>query len=785
MIEKLISKSIRLAYMGGVAVSLGLVSQSAFAQEATQRVEITGSSIKRIQAEGSLPVQTLSKAQIEQSGATNVADLIASLPSLQGFISASASVNGGGGGLQTASIHGIGEDYTLVLINGRRVGPTGTGSVVNLASIPLAAVERVEILTDGASALYGSDAIAGVVNFILKKNQQDFQVEATYGAPEKTPGKGRTTNFAISKGFGDLQKDKYNVLFSYSHDEQTELNASNRSFSRNGGLRPFVNNGRLVTLYQTSFNSTPANAILDLANGDSVAFNPYYESNGNCPAPNTINVNGICRYNFARSVELVPELKRDSFTASANYQFNPNTKFFVEGLYSVFKNTARYAPNAQPLGLDINSTLYKNSIVPVLGKIGVDPTEVIGASYNLRVTETGGRTDEYKTNAFHFATGIEGTIKDWDYVVSYIHSESKQTDTPKGGYLSGNYYDQQVAAGLFNPFAAPSAAGVQALAGGIAQDKFNSSKSTLDIVSARANSEIFAAPGGGAQLGVGADFTKQGYKHYASPETLAQSSVNPTVADTIIGGPAGDFPGDASRNSYGGFAELFVPVLKNFDVTLSGRYDKYERIENDQTYDQNSVFVGSQKQGNSQSSGTYKFAVAYRPVEQLLLRGSYGTGFRAPTLNNVVAPLQNGGSTGFHACPITSGPLLPLCRPGSSEYNFLVGGNALSGDTGLKAEKSKQFTLGFRVEPIKELSLGFDFWDVKLRNQIATLPENTVFDDPVTYASLFTSYFDPIQRQNVLAAILTPFNLAKSEFQGIDWDHTLTLPTSIGKFSFN
>jgi len=103
----------------------------------------------------------------------------------------------------------------------------------------------------------------------------------------------------------------------------------------------------------------------------------------------------------------------------------------------------------------------------------------------------------------------------------------------------------------------------------------------------------------------------------------------------------------------------------------------------------------------------------------------------------------------------------------------------------LKAEKSKQFTLGFRVEPIKELSLGFDFWDVKLRNQIATLPENTVFDDPVTYASLFTSYFDPIQRQNVLAAILTPFNLAKSEFQGIDWDHTLTLPTSIGKFSFN
>lgn len=170
MVEKILSRSVRLMFVGGVAMGAGMLAQPVFAQDATpQRIEITGSSIKRIAKEGALPVQTLSRKDIEQTGVTNVADLVASLPAMQGFITSSASVNGGGSGVQTASIHAIGTAYTLVLLNGRRMAPYGTGSAVNLASIPLSAVERVEILTDGASTLYGSDAIAGVINFILKK----------------------------------------------------------------------------------------------------------------------------------------------------------------------------------------------------------------------------------------------------------------------------------------------------------------------------------------------------------------------------------------------------------------------------------------------------------------------------------------------------------------------------------------------------------------------------------------------------------------------------------------
>jgi iron complex outermembrane receptor protein len=124
-----------------------------------------------------------------------------------------------------------------------------------------------------------------------------------------------------------------------------------------------------------------------------------------------------------------------------------------------------------------------------------------------------------------------------------------------------------------------------------------------------------------------------------------------------------------------------------------------------------------------------------------------------------------------------------LCNPGSSEYTLLTGGNASTGAGSLKPEESKQATLGFRLEPVASLSIGFDFWDVKLTNQIQTLSEDTVFGNPKLYDSLLRSYFDPIQKQNVLAAALTPFNLASSHFQGIDWDHTYKTATPFGKLN--
>ncbi len=783
MVEKILSRSVRLMFASGVVMGAGMLAQPAFAQDAApQRVEITGSSIKRIAVEGALPVQTLSKAQIEQSGATTAADLIASLPSMQGFISSSASINGGGAGTQTASIHGIGDGYTLVLLNGRRVAPFTTGSTVNLANIPLSAVERVEILTDGASALYGSDAIAGVVNFILKKNQKDFNVEFTYSTPQESP-KGKTTNFAISKGFGDLNKDGYNVLLAYSHDEQAELNASDRDFSKMGGVTPFNEGGKHYVMTMYSSNSIPGNVNINRADGGQVKFNPYKVLNGSCPSKNTFPGGNRCFFDYAATVQMLPELKRDNFMAAVNVNINDDLKFFAEGMATKFTSTAAFAPPAQPLGIDLNSALFKNSVIPAYTKLGYDATKVTKATMTLRLVDAGRRTDAWKTESKHLATGFEGSFKGWDYTASYIFSENKSTDQAVAGYTSGDKLAAVIASGAYNPLILPTAATKAAIAPAVDHHIFDAQTSRIQVLNLRGSTELFKMAGGSSSLGLGIDAMKQSYIDNPSEDYQGPTTAHPN-RDTIIGGGVGVLPVDSSRNSWGGFGEMFMPISKQFDVTAAARYDSYAAIKNNQIFDEHSVFLGAGTQGNAQSAATYKLSAAFRPMDTVLLRGSYGTGFKAPTMLNITQPLANGGSSNFYNCPVTSGPLFPLCN-GNAEYNLLTQGTADKGEKGLRPEKSTQWTVGFRVEPMPSLSLGFDLWQVEVKDQIKALSQKEVFTHPEKYNHLYYSYFDPISKENVFAALFRPFNLSKASFQGIDWDHSYRMATSAGKVTFN
>jgi iron complex outermembrane receptor protein len=201
--ETVLSRSLRVMFAGGLALGMHAAMAQDSANDASmQRVEITGSSIKRIAAESSLPVQSFSQKDVKKSGVTTVTDFIQQIPAMQGFSVAADSV-GGGGGVTTASIHDIGAAYTLVLLNGRRVAPSNSGTTIDLNSIPLSAIEPVEVLTDGASALYGADAIAGVVNFILKKGASPWEVNAKFNSPQKSGG--TSNSFSISKGFGDYE----------------------------------------------------------------------------------------------------------------------------------------------------------------------------------------------------------------------------------------------------------------------------------------------------------------------------------------------------------------------------------------------------------------------------------------------------------------------------------------------------------------------------------------------------------------------------------------------------
>ncbi|WP_342114107.1 TonB-dependent receptor [Pseudoduganella sp. OTU4001] len=765
MRETILSRSVRLMCMAG----LGLAAQPLLAQDNIQRVEITGSAIKRVAIEGALPVQALSKAQIEQTGATTVADLVATLPSMQGFVTSAASINGGGGGVQTASVHAIGTGYTLVLLNGRRIAPYSSGSAVNLASIPLSAVERVEILTDGASALYGSDAIAGVVNFILKKNQTDANIELTYNRPSKGSA-GATSNVAVSKGFGDLDSDGYNVLLAFSHDTQKELNASDRRFSAPGGVHPFEEAGKKYSLYQTSSNSIPGNVTVRNPNPQAM-FNPSLLATGTCGAPNTFKVDNKCVYNYGAVVELLPELKRDGLFASTNIRLGADWTFFAEGLYSKFTSTARYASPAQPLSLNINSALYKAHVVPGLVKLGIDPASVKSATMSLRLVDAGGRTDDWKTDAKHLAFGVQGTQWGWDLNAAYTHSESTAADHAVAGYVSSDKLDALMAAGTYNPFIVPTAETRAALAGAVLHQQLDETRSKIDVLNLRGSREVFGAPGGAAMLALGGDFLRQKYVYDPSAITMGANSLQPNFTDSPIGGVQGGLPTDASRKNWGAFAELVVPVMKGLELTGDVRYDSYDAVRDRMNFDSAGNLVAPAVKGNEASKTTYKLAAAWRPSDSLLVRASYGTGFKAPVMTDITNALQGGGNASAHPCPITSGPLLPLCA-GNTEYNLLSGGNPFSGAAGLRPETSKQSSMGLRFEPSRNLSLGLDFWNVEIKDQIAKLPENEVFGNPARYMGLFVSFYDPIQKQNVLAASLTPFNLSKSHYQGIDWDHT-------------
>ncbi|MGO4469064.1 TonB-dependent receptor domain-containing protein, partial [Pseudoduganella sp. RAF53_2] len=708
----------------------------------------------------------------------------ATLPSMQGLITSSASVNGGGGGVQTASVHGIGTKYTLVLLNGHRIAPYTAGSSVNLASIPLSAVERVEILTDGASALYGSDAIAGVVNFILKKDQKDLNVELTYNRPSKGTN-GTTSNVAISKGFGDFDTEGYNVLLAYSHDTQKELNAEDRRFSAPGGVHNFVEGGKTYSLYQLSSNSIPGNVTATLSDGSKTSFNPGLINTGTCGAANTFKVGNRCLFNYATTVELLPELKRDGFFASASVKINSSLKFFAEGLYSKFTSTARFAAPAQPLSLDISTPMFQSNVMPALVKLGVDPSKVASATMNLRLVDAGGRTDDWETKAKHVVFGLEGNAFGWDFNTGYTHSQNDSLDHAAAGYTSGDKLDALMRAGTYNPFIVPNADTKVALAPAVLHQLLDETISKIDVLSIRGSREVFGAPGGAVMLAVGSDYTRQKYVDQPSPIAMGPNSLQPNWTDTNVGGGTGALPVDAKRNNWGAFAELVVPVMKDLELTGDVRYDSYDAVKNAMNFDSaTGQLAAPATQGNKASKSTYKVAAAWRPIDNTLLRASYGTGFKAPSLSDITAPLANFGSSNFHPCPITSGPLLPLCN-GTAEYTLLQGGNAASGAQGLRPETSKQATVGFRVEPVKSLSIGLDLWDVKLKDQIKTLPESEVFGNPARYMNLFSAYYDPIVKAKVLAASLSPMNLSSSHYRGLDWDSTLSTGTPVGKVTVN
>lgn len=770
--RSVLARSILAACGASAAV---LAVQPAMAQEAAQleRVVITGSSIKRIAAEGALPVTVMKAEEIKASGVTSMVDLVKKLSSAQGSTGESASVGGSSFGFSGISIHNIGETRTLVLLNGRRLAQfggqtlTGFAAGFDLNSIPLSAIDRVELLTDGASALYGADAIAGVVNFITKRNSTEGDVTIGMSNPVKGAQEKR---LSATKGFGTLEDNGYNVMLSFGHDERTQQFSTDRSFAKTGKVL-FDYNGKQYRKQQFSASPIPANALDDLGQ----LISPYQKTNGTCPAK-TFRViepyndgsglaDDYCGFDFVGELEIYPERKRDNFMASAATKIGEH-EVFADVLLSRTSQTSRIAPVPGGISIPAGSALHNQYLVPV--GIAGDST----AFY--RLFDMGKRTSNDTADFSNIVLGSKGLMYGWDYNAGYSHSVSDVKGS-LSGYPGALAVSKLRSSGLLDPFVGPgqqSAAAQAAIAAANYTGYWDGGVSSLDSLSLNGSRELTQLAGGAMMLGVGANINREGFE--SKPSLFAQGKLADPVAGTLCDGtPAnpcdqrfGDAssspPYSASRTSQGVFGELVMPVSKSLELGAAVRLDHYSDFGN---------------------ANTAKANFRWTPSPKWLVRGSIGNGFHAPTVPQVNASLRSYGVTSdkytctaaLQAVATANGA---VCQTGNRQYDQLAGGNP-----DLQPEESKQATLGVRFEPSPSMSFGADLWHVQIADSFGQLTEQLVFANPGAFPGSWSKQTDVGTGTTYLAFVADNRNLGNSYTTGLDLDFQGRTKTPFGLLS--
>lgn len=757
-----IAKAVRLAMMVGAtaAISAPAFSAEKVADE-VERIEVTGSAIKRTDMEGALPVTVITSEDILRSGVESVGDLMAQLPSMQGFTTSSDSVGGSGGGMQTASIHDLGEEYTLVLLNGRRLAPRGSGSTIDLNSIPLSAIARVDVLTDGAGALYGSDAIAGVVNFILKDNVDETTVTARMTRPQEEGGQG--WNGSITTGFGNLDNDGYNVLLSFSHDSKDQLASKDRDFAKTG-IISFQDNGRDLYFFNGSPNAIPGNGRFYFTDGTIHDFNPYREANGSC-AENTSSLGGWCWFDYTSTLEILPESERDSLLAKVDFKITDDIQGFVEASYSDFSMTTRIAP--YPSGgvlVSTESPLFDQYFTPNMPD-GYTMDDVRFGLGVWRALPAGNRTTEWNTKSTHIVAGIEGMLGDEiDFDMAFTHSVNDTDQNYPTGWLIQSEFGGAVESGAIDIFA-PAGAVTQEdvdAAGIVYSGPWSNSKTVMNGIDAKMSMPVFELSGGEAYIAAGAE-----YRMYDFDNSLSEANEN-AILLFLSAGTAYKL----ERDVYAAFTELYMPVMDNLDVTASLRYDNVGAVEDTL----NGLTVN-----DSDSAVTYKFSSKWQATDDILVRASYGTGFKAPSMLAIARPRVEFGVTGGnYSCPFSSGdPKAEWCKPGTQQYNVYSQGNP-----DLESETSKQYTVGFVYAPDNKFSFGLDYWSVEMEDVVTSLTEAQIFENPQRYYDLFTYKTNTLTGIDELAIIQASVNVGKSKNAGIDWHFNQSSDLSFGTFHF-
>jgi outer membrane receptor protein involved in Fe transport len=572
-----LARAIRLAIGGAAGISAVLAAPLAVAQNEQEEVVVVGSRIGvGSNFESPSPIVTVDREAIENSGYTNLQQLLVKLPSSGNgtFSTRGNNQDSTANGASAISLRGLGADATLVLVNGRRVAISSfaesiTTNFVDINTIPVSAIERIEVLKDGASAVYGSDAVAGVINVVLRSDFDGFEVSSSYGEADGTD---EVTASAIW-GTGS---DTGNMTIMFDYFKNTRLGNAER--------------GSLGTADQTArggedFRSSrgyPGSFVVDGVN----TIDP------SCPADRTAGAN--CLFDYGPFNLAIPASERTGLVLLGTRDFG-GVEVFTQIAVQHNNGEAEGAPT--PLDGDAGLTVpatHPDSPFTTVNTIGIR---------RYRTVDAGARQWDIETDNLSALVGLRGSIADWDWEIAGQRgrSESKQTGNRSMGWVRTDLLQQQIDLGAYNPFGA--AVNPQDVIDQITTSLVRQGKSDLTAFDATVTGDLFDMPAGPVRMAVGAEYRKESVSDI--PDDQFQRGL-------IFGTESVSAEADRDITSF--FVEFSVPLLENLEVQLAGRYDDYSDF------------------GDTTNP---KVGVRWAVTDSFALRGSWAEGFRAPSLAQI------------------------------------------------------------------------------------------------------------------------------------------------------
>ncbi|MDE1182457.1 TonB-dependent receptor [Paraburkholderia sp.] len=691
-----------------------------------EKVEVTGSLIRTSDKTGNIEIQTVTPKEIQASGYTTVADFLRGTAANSASSWSQSTMNSSAPGGAGMALRGLSEKYTLVLVDGQRVANYAmavnfTDTFFDVNSIPLNAVDHIEIVKTGAVSEYGSDAIAGVVNIITKKNFQGLQIDSQLGKAQH-PGDA-TGSFSVLGGIGDLNADRYNITAAASWYRDSGSSLADRPMTSQQDFSNYAGGlaGPLGPNQQSYWG---------LPDGSTAALSP-------CPPGSTSTTGAAaCKYNPAGQTSLMPETTRLNAKLHGTFKINDDTQAYADFMLSRNETVQYEGPAA------ISST--SNYFDPAAGSVvqlprtvsGSNPYNPYGVDTPINLTFPNNVVEADTVSTFWRAsTGVKGSfttskLGDWDWGVDYGHSQST-VDTTFKNAINVAGVENILANGVYdfsNPAATPNGLN------GVFQNDNQQAISKLDSVTAKTSTgNLFNMPAGPVGLGFGTEFRHE------------SSEINPrTYASEGLVAPANVQTVDGSRNVAAAFYQVDIPIIHNLTFTQAGRYDHYS--------DFGGAFSPS-------------FALRFQPVQMLTTYASYSRGFRAPTL------VENAQSVYLGHQNLTD----PNDPSGVPTKHFTT--EQTAGNPNLQPEHTKNYNIGFELSPDNSTDFGAAFYKIHIDGVIGTSDPVAALaaNDPSVVVRNPDGTIRYIQQQFV--------NLGSLDTDGFDMNFRKSVGTKYGTFT--